>query len=360
MRTKRILFTGGGTAGHVIVNIALIPVFQREGWEIDYIGSKNGIEQRLIESLDGVTYHSISTGKLRRYLSKENVKDPFKVLKGTIDAWRIIGKRKPAVVFSKGGFVSVPVVMAARLRGVPAVIHESDFTPGLANKIAIPFAKKVLATFPETMEYLPEKKGEYVGAVIREELFQGNKEKGLDMCGFTKEKPVLLIMGGSGGAEKINQTVRAGLDQLLSEFQIAHICGQGKTDPSIDRDGYTQFDYVNDELKDLFAATDFVLSRAGANAIFEFLALRKPMLLIPLSKSASRGDQIINANSFKNKNYARVMEEEALAEETLVQELFKLKNQAPVMIDHMKKYQSEKARERVIEIIKTTGGIASE
>ncbi|MFD1361341.1 undecaprenyldiphospho-muramoylpentapeptide beta-N-acetylglucosaminyltransferase [Lentibacillus salinarum] len=355
MGTNRILFTGGGTAGHVIVNLALIPVFQKEGWEIDYIGSHNSIERKLIESLDGVTYHPISTGKLRRYLSKENIKDPFKVLKGTMQAWRIIGKRKPAIIFSKGGFVSVPVMLAAKLRGVPAVIHESDFTPGLANKLSIPFAQKVLATFPETMDYLPEKKAEYVGAVIRDELFEGDKAKGLELCGFTKEKPVLLIMGGSGGAEKINQTVRASLDQLLSEFQVAHICGQGKTDPTIEQAGYTQFDYVNDELKDIFAATDFVLSRAGSNAIFEFLALHKPMLLIPLSKAASRGDQIINANSFKEKHYARVMEEDSLTAESLVQELFKLKKQAPVMVDHMKDYQSEKARDRVIDIIKHTG-----
>ncbi|QKY68471.1 undecaprenyldiphospho-muramoylpentapeptide beta-N-acetylglucosaminyltransferase [Lentibacillus sp. CBA3610] len=355
MSADRILFTGGGTAGHVIVNLALIPVFQQEGWEIDYIGSKNGIERKLIESIDGVTYHPISTGKLRRYISKENVKDPFKVLKGTMQTWRIIGKRKPAVVFSKGGFVSVPVVMAAKLRGVPAVIHESDFTPGLANRLSIPFAKKVLATFPETIDYLPEKKAEYVGAVIRDELFKGNKEKGLEMCGFTKEKPVLLIMGGSGGSEKINQTVRESLEALLSEFQIVHICGQGKTDPSVEQKGYTQFEYVNEELKDLFASADFVLSRAGANAIFEFLALQKPMLLIPLSKSASRGDQILNANSFKEKNYARVMEEEAVTAESLAEELYNLKKQAPVMIDHMKNYQSEKARDRVIEIIKDAG-----
>lgn len=355
MENKRILFTGGGTAGHVIVNLALIPIFQSDGWEVDYIGSKNGIERKLINQLDGVTYHPISTGKLRRYMSKENFKDPFKVLNGTIEAWRIIGKRKPSVIFSKGGFVSVPVIMAAKLRGVPAVIHESDFTPGLANKLAIPFAKKVLATFPETVKYLPENKAEYVGAVIRDELFQGDRSKGLELCGFTKEKPVLLIMGGSGGSEKINNAVRSSLDELLPAFQIAHICGQGKIDTSINRDGYKQFEYVNEKLKDLFAATDFVLSRAGANAIFEFLALRKPMLLIPLSKNASRGDQIINAQSFTEKKYARVLEEESLSAESLVQELFKLKEQAPIIVDHMKKYQSEKARDRVIEIIKNTG-----
>jgi len=355
MKNKRILFTGGGTAGHVIVNLALIPVFQKEGWEIDYIGSKDGIERKLIGQLDHVTYHPISTGKLRRYMSKENFKDPFKVLKGTMQAWRIIGKRKPQIIFSKGGFVSVPVVLAAKLRGVPAVIHESDYTPGLANKVSIPFAKKILATFPETMQYLHEKNAEYVGAVIRDELFQGSKEIGLKLCGFTRGKPVLLIMGGSGGSQKINDTVRGSLDQLLSAFQVIHICGEGKTDPAIERKGYAQFDYVHDELKDIFAATDFVLSRAGSNAIFEFLALRIPMLLIPLSRQASRGDQIVNAKSFAEKRYARVIEEEALTEEKLEQELMQLKEYASIMIDTMENYQSEKARDRVIEIIKETG-----
>lgn len=354
MRNKRILFTGGGSAGHVIVNLALIPVFQREGWEIDYIGSKEGIERTLIEQLDGVTYYPISTGKLRRYLSLENIKDPFKVVKGTLQAWRIIGKRKPAVIFSKGGFVSVPVVLASKMRGVSAVIHESDYTPGLANKLAIPFATKVLATFPETVEFLPENKAEYVGAVIREELFQGDKEKGLAFCGFTRSKPVLLIMGGSGGAQKINDTIRDSLNVLLQKFQIAHICGKGKVDESVQKQGYVQFEYVTDELKDIFAATDFVVSRAGSNAIFEFLALQKPMLLIPLSKEASRGDQIINAKSFEDKMYARVLEEEDLTEESLSKELDRLIQQSPIILDKMKEYQSERSRDRVVEIIKAS------
>ncbi|ASK60923.1 undecaprenyldiphospho-muramoylpentapeptide beta-N-acetylglucosaminyltransferase [Virgibacillus phasianinus] len=352
MNKKSILFTGGGTAGHVIVNLAVIPIFKRQGWEINYIGSKDGIERQLIEKLDGVTYHPISTGKLRRYMSKENVKDPFKVLKGTLQAWRIIGKSRPSVIFSKGGFVSVPVVLAAKVRRVPTVVHESDFTPGLANKIAIPFVNKVLATFPETMNYLPEQKAEYVGAVVRDELFQGNKKKGFALCGFTNNKPVLLIMGGSGGSIKINESVRAGLDKLLKEFQIIHLCGIGKTDSTFDRPGYKQFEYVNEELNDLFAATDFVLSRAGSNAIFEFLSLRIPMLLVPLSKGSSRGDQIINAKSFTEKRYARVMEEESMNEETLVNELLQLKEQGLVMKTNMESYQSEKAKDRVIEIIK--------
>ena len=354
MKKKRILFTGGGSAGHVIVNLALIPMFQKEGWKIDYIGSKNGIERELIKELDYVTYHPISTGKLRRYMSKENFKDPFKVVKGMMQAWKIIGKRKPTVVFSKGGFVSVPVVLASKLRRVPTIIHESDYTPGLANKLAIPFVSKVLATFPETMQFLPEKKAVYVGAVIREELFQGSEERGLALTGLSVKKPILLIMGGSGGSQKINSTVRAILDKLLPTIQVIHICGQGNIDSTINKKGYVQYDYVNDELKDIFAVTDFVLSRAGANAIFEFLALHIPMLLIPLSLASSRGDQIVNAQSFVKSGYANVLEEEYLSEAALIKEINKLISYGSVLTDKMKEYESEKARDLVIEIIKET------
>jgi len=354
MKNKRILFTGGGTAGHVIVNLALIPIFQEKGWEIDYIGSKNGIEKDLIGQLPDVTYHAVSTGKLRRYMSKENFKDPFKVLKGTMQSCHIIRKRKPAVIFSKGGFVSVPVMIASKLLRVPAVIHESDFTPGLANKIAIPFAKKVLATFEETLQYLPAAKAEYVGAVIRKELFTGNREKGLAFAGLHSNRPVLLIMGGSGGSEKINNSIREGLDRLLETYQIIHICGKGKMDPAYVRPGYAQFEYVQDELKDVFAATDYVLSRAGSNAIFEFLALRMPMLLIPLGLNASRGDQIVNAKSFAKKRYARVLEEERLTTDVLAEELEQLKEYGPIMIDQMRQNDSSDSLNKVIDIIEST------
>ncbi|RWZ55300.1 undecaprenyldiphospho-muramoylpentapeptide beta-N-acetylglucosaminyltransferase [Halobacillus fulvus] len=351
MSQKRILFTGGGTAGHVIVNLALIPEFQKQGYTIDYIGSYAGIERKLIESLEGVRYHGISTGKLRRYLSKENIKDPFKVLKGLAQAYRIIGKTKPQVIFSKGGFVSVPVVAAAKLRGVPTIIHESDYTPGLANKLSFPFAKKVLATFPETMQYLPEAKAEFIGAVVREELFTGNRSKGLSMCGFHKQKPVIMVMGGSTGSKKMNDAIRENLDELLQQVQIIHICGQNHLDPSIKRQGYAQFEYVSDELKDLFAASDYIVSRAGSNAIFEFLALKKPMLLIPLSKNASRGDQILNADSFVKQGYAMKLEEEQLTKQTLLESLHKLMEDKNSYLEKMASYQSGQTKEKIISII---------
>lgn len=351
MKQKRILFTGGGTAGHVIVNLALIPYFQKEGWKIDYIGSKQGIERDLIKEIPNITYYPISTGKLRRYFSLENLKDPFKVLKGTIDAWNVIRKTKPNVIFSKGGFVSVPVVVAARFRRVPTIIHESDLTPGLANKLATPFAKKVLTTFPETVKYLPEKKTVYVGAVIREELFQGNKSRGYQLTNLTSEKPIILIMGGSIGSRKINEIVRENLDAFLQKYQIIHICGRNNVDSSFEQKGYVQFEYINEDLKNIFAITDFVISRAGANAIFEFLALDLPMLLIPLSLAASRGDQIDNAKSFQKNGFAHVLPEEELTTDRFLQEVIKLEKAVPVIKDKMKQYSSEESRRQVIHFI---------
>mgnify|MGYP001194415702 CR=1 FL=1 len=353
MAEKRILFTGGGTAGHVIVNLALIPFFKKEGWQIDYIGSIDGIERELISDLEGVTYHPISTGKLRRYMSLENIKDPFRVLKGTFQAWKIIRKIKPHVLFSKGGFVSVPVVFAAKMLRVPTIIHESDYTPGLANKLSVPFANRVLTTFPETVKYLPDKKTEYIGAVVRNELFEGDKQKGYAFTGLTKDKPVLLIMGGSSGSEKINEAVRSNLDELLKEFQIVHLCGIGKLDDSINRKGYVQFEYVKEELADIFAITDFIVSRAGANAIFEFLALNIPMLLIPLSEAASRGDQIVNANSFKESGFAHVLKEEELTNDSFIKEINHLQQYGAMYKDRMKQYESAEARDKIIEIIQS-------
>lgn len=351
MKKNRILFTGGGTAGHVIVNLALIPHFQQQGWKIDYIGSIDGIERNLIEQLDGVTYHPISTGKLRRYMSIDNFKDPFKVMKGTFQSWNIIRKVKPHIVFSKGGFVSVPVIVAARMRRVPTIIHESDFTPGLANKLATRFSKSILTTFPETNKYFPDKKVQNVGAIIREELFKGDKIKGYQLTTLTNEKPIMLIMGGSAGSQKINKIVRDNLDLLLIKYHIVHICGQGNIDKTFKKQGYVQFEYVNEELNDIFAITDFVVSRAGSNAIFEFLALNIPMLLIPLSLSASRGDQILNAKSFEKSGYAHVLEEENMTEATFIEAIEQLQQEKDKVMENLVAYKSEESREKVIELI---------
>lgn len=352
MARKHIMFTGGGTAGHVMVNLALIPKFLKDGWQVSYIGSKDGIEKTLINNIDEVTYYPISTGKLRRYMSLENFKDPFRVVKGILQAWKIIGKVKPNIIFSKGGFVSVPVILAAKLRRIPTIIHESDVTPGLANKLSIPFTKHVLTTFPETKQYLPADKTIHVGAVIRDELFKGNKNEGMKLTTFNEGKPVLLVMGGSAGSQKINAIIRDSLQDLLKTYQIVHVCGKGEVDHSLQQEGYIQFEYIHEELKHIFAMTDYVVSRAGANAIFEFLALKIPMLLIPLSLAASRGDQIDNAKSFVKQNFALVLEEENLTSETLLEYLRNLQKNRPLYEDAMKKYNRVAASDQIIEIIK--------
>lgn len=315
---KRIVLTGGGTAGHVTPNIALISKLKELDYDIHYIGSYNGIEKELIEKL-GIPYYGISSGKLRRYLDIKNFSDPFKVLKGLSQAKKLLKKLKPDIVFSKGGFVAVPVVLAAKKRKIPTIIHESDMTPGLANRLCIPSAAKVCANFPETLNYLPKEKAVLSGTPIRKELFAGNKIKGLDFCGFSANMPVILVVGGSTGALKVNEAVRNLLPTLLKRFQIIHLCGKGKMDPSYEgTKGYVQYEYISSELSDLFAAADLVISRAGANAICELLALKKPNILIPLSAAASRGDQILNAESFEHQGFSYVIKEEELTNETLL------------------------------------------
>lgn len=316
---KRIILTGGGTAGHVTPNIALIEKLKEEGYDIHYIGSYEGIEKELIEK-EGVPFYGISSGKLRRYFDIKNFTDPFRVLKGFGQAKKIIGELKPDVIFSKGGFVAVPVVLASKKHKVPVVIHESDLTPGLANRICIPVAKRICANFPETLEYLPTEKAVLTGTPIRKELFSGNAIKGIDFCGFTANKPIIMVVGGSTGSVVINEAVRNLLPTLLEKYQIVHLCGKGKMSPEHEGiEGYVQYEYISAEQKDLFAAADLVISRAGANTICELLALKKPNILIPLSAAASRGDQILNAESFENQGFSFVIREENLTNETLLE-----------------------------------------
>lgn len=311
----KILFTGGGTAGHVTPNLALMERLREEGWQVQYMGSKNGIEKELIGQLPEVTYFGISSGKLRRYFSWQNFADPFRVVRGIGEARRIIRREKPDVIFSKGGFVSVPVVMAAGK--VPVVAHESDYTPGLANRIAGRFADRVCVTFADTAGKISGGRGVHTGTPIRPELYEGEEARGRAFTGLDGKKPVLLVMGGSSGAQRLNELLRSALPRLLPVFDIVHLCGRGKVDASCARDGYVQYEYIGKELPDLLAMADIVLSRAGANAVFEFLALAKPALLVPLPLSASRGDQIQNARYFEKRGYAYMLDQDAATPDTL-------------------------------------------
>ena len=348
---KKIVLTGGGTAGHVTPNIALIPELQKQGYEVHYIGSYEGIESRLIPEL-GIPYYGISSCKLRRYIDPKNLSDPFKVIRGYGQARKLLKLLRPDVVFSKGGFVSVPVVVAAKSRHIPCVIHESDMTPGLANKIAMRSATKICCNFPETVQYLPQQKAVLTGSPIRKELLQGNKLAGLNLCHFNTEKPVILVVGGSTGAVKVNNAVRAILPELLKDFQVVHLCGKGKTDKSFEnKEGYVQFEYISKEMRDLFAMSDIVISRAGANAICELLALKKPNLLIPLSANASRGDQILNANSFKKHGYSAVLMEEDITPETLLAAVRDLYQKRMTYVNNMALSEQNDAIGKIMELI---------
>jgi len=351
---KGIVLTGGGTAGHVTPCIALLPTLTKEGYDIHYIGSYDGIERKLIEEYK-IPYYGISSGKLRRYLDIKNFTDPFKVIKGYFEACKILKKLKPNILFSKGGFVTVPVVLAAKKCGIPVIIHESDMTPGLANKIAIPAAKKVCANFPETMNHLPADKAVLTGTPIRRELFSGNKIKGLDFCNFTANKPVIMIIGGSSGSKKINDVIRGMLPTLLRDYQIIHLCGKGNLDSKLEGlEGYVQFEYIKDELSDLFAASNLVISRAGANAICEILALRIPNILIPLSLKASRGDQILNAESFQNQGYSYLLKEEDLTVSSLLTAINYVKKKKVKYIEAMKESKLNNSIDTIMELIKET------
>ncbi|MCU5745525.1 undecaprenyldiphospho-muramoylpentapeptide beta-N-acetylglucosaminyltransferase [Staphylococcus sp. SQ8-PEA] len=347
----KIAFTGGGTVGHVSVNLSLIPTATNDGHKAIYIGSKNGIEREMVESqLPNIKYHAISSGKLRRYLSFDNVKDVFKVLKGILDARKILKKEQPDALFSKGGFVSVPVVIAAKSLKIPTIIHESDLTPGLANKIALKFAKKIYTTFEDTINYLPSDKADFVGATVRPDLLNGNSDRGYQLTQFNQSKPVLLVMGGSLGSHKLNQIIRDNLDLLLKDYQVVHLTGKGLLDHTLtQREGYKQFEFVKDDLTDLLAITSTVISRAGANAIYEFLTLNIPMLLIPLGLDQSRGDQIDNAKNFESKGYGKYVLEEDLTKNLLMEELKRLEDERSEIINTMRTYKESYTKEELFK-----------
>ena len=335
---KTVVLTGGGTVGHVTLNQLLIPEFKKIGFTPAYIGSKKGIEKDIISKLD-IDYYSISSGKLRRYISLENILDLFRVGKGILDALIRLRKLKPLFVFSKGGFVSVPVVVAARLLNIPVYIHESDLTPGLANKIASKFASHVYVTFRKTLQYLPDKKSTYIGPVIRQEFSLKPSDAGFQYTGFNQNKPVMLIMGGSLGAKAINDFIRSNLERITDSYQIIHLCGYGNLDGSIDNANYRQYEFVTDELRDFMSMADIVVGRSGSNAIFEFLLSRKPMILIPLPMSQSRGDQIENARYFEQQKVASVILEEELNIDTFNRAIAHITSNRSEIVKKMKQFQ---------------------
>lgn len=347
---KHIVLTGGGTAGHVTPNIAMLPRLKELGYQVSYIGSYDGMERKLIED-QGIPYYGISSGKLRRYFDWKNFTDPFRVLKGFGEARALLKKLKPDIVFSKGGFVTVPVVIAAKGCKIPVILHESDMTPGLANKLCLSSATKICCNFPETIDHLPDNKAVVTGTPIRQELMSGNREKALAFTGLSGTKPVIMIVGGSLGSVIVNDAVRKILPKLLPSFDVIHLCGKNKLDPTLnDLDGYRQYEYISKELSDLFALCDLVISRAGANAICEIKALKKPNLLIPLSAKASRGDQILNAKSFARQGFSVVIEEEELTDKALLEGITNLYEQRSSYILAMEQSQQKDAITQIVDM----------
>ena len=349
---KKIVLTGGGTLGHVTPHLSLIPHLQAAGYEIHYIGTEKGMEAEKIRSVPGVTYHAVKSGKLRRYFSWQNFTDPFRVLAGMFQSAALMGKIKPDVAFSKGGFVAVPVVFGAWLNRIPVVCHESDLTPGLANKLCKPFAKKIATTFPECAQALGPK-AEMTGTPLRPELFHGSRAKGLSLLGFGGSKPILLMMGGSSGAQAVNKALREALPQLTPQFDVAHLCGKGNLDESLNgTPGYTQIEMLSAELPDALACTDLVLSRAGSNALCEFQALCKPMLLVPYPKGASRGDQILNAKSLAKRGLCRVLAQEDMTPDTLVEAIETTWADRETLTEALRNAPPADGTNRVLEMIK--------
>ena len=340
---KKIVFTGGGTAGHVIPNLALINDIKNNA-EIYYIGS-NGIEKEIIKN-NKIAYYEITSTKLKRSLSISNFLIPFKLLKAIKQAKKILKKLKPDIIFSKGGYVALPVVFSAKKLNIPVICHESDMTLGLANKICKNKCKYICTSFEKTATNL--KNGIFTGSPLRKEIFTGDKEKAKSLFKNFKKVPTILIFGGSLGSKVINEAI-FNLLPKLQNYNIIHIVGKNNL-KKFKYENYVQLEFT-DKIYDLFSLADIIISRAGSNSINEILALKKPNILIPLSKKASRGDQILNANYFKEKGYSKVILEEDLNETTLLNSIKEVLNNKDKYIENMKKSNVKLANQKIIDLL---------
>ncbi|MCX7115906.1 MAG: undecaprenyldiphospho-muramoylpentapeptide beta-N-acetylglucosaminyltransferase [Gammaproteobacteria bacterium] len=348
----KIVLTGGGSAGHVTPNLALIEALESRGWRIDYIGSLAGIERDMVER-EGIPYHAISTGKFRRHVVWKNLLEPFKVLRGIYQAFCHLRRIRPQIVFSKGGFVAFPVVFSAWLLRIPVVAHESDLTPGLANRLSFPFVSKLCVSFEGAKaQFRHQGKVIVTGSPVRSSLFEGDPKRALKRCGFNGKKPVLLVVGGSLGAQKLNEVVRATLPTLCEHYSVLHLCGRGKIDASLKESAdYFQCEYAHDEMADFMAASTLIVSRSGANALYEMLVLKKPHVLIPLSAKASRGDQIQNARYFEQQGVSVVLQDQDLTSETLLHAVDSVSQRLPDICAKIEALEIHSATERLVALI---------
>lgn len=341
-----IILTGGGTAGHCLPNIALLPNLKNHFDKIYYVGSKTGIEKN-IALKNNLKYYEISTAKLKRKITFSNLKIPIELVKGINQAKKIIKETSPNVIFSKGGYVSIPMVIAGFMCKIPVITHESDLTVGLANKIASNFSKKVLTSFPETASKV--KKGLYVGPPIRQEIFNVNKDSSYQFFGFNKDKPVLLVTGGSQGAKTINLAITNILPKLLKMFNVIHLCGKGNVSP-IKEKGYYQAEFLN-EIEKAFAITNVCVTRAGSNTLFELLSLKIPCLVIPLPKNESRGDQILNARYFNEKKVVNLLYQEDITDNRVYEEILKTHREKELLMSNLNGLKIKSSNEKICEVL---------
>jgi len=314
---KIIVLTGGGTAGHIMPNLALLPELQKEFDKIYYLGAKNSMEEKIILEYKNIEFISIPTTKLIRKLTLKNLLIPFKLINSINKTKKILKQIKPDVIFCKGGFVSVPVAIAGKQCKIPVVSHESDLSMGLANKIILKFANKVCTSFEDTAKI--SNKCICTGTPIRQQIFNGNKQNILSKFKPDINKPTILFFGGSLGSKKINTLVENSIDELIKKYNVLHIIGKGNKN-NITKPNYYAVEFAG-SIENFFASADIVICRGGANSLFELLALKKPMLIIPLSKAESRGDQLENAEYFKNHYHAEVLQESEATTTTLLNKL---------------------------------------
>ena len=324
---KTIVIVGGGSAGHVLPALPVADELIKKQWQVHFVGTHSGLEEKLLGDR-AITFHSVSAGKLRRYFSWQNFSDVIRIFLGIVQAMFLLRRIRPHVIFSKGGFVSFPVVFAGWLLRIPVVAHESDLTPGLANRLVMPFVSTLCSSFADTR--FAGFKGRVVntGTPVREDLLNGDAAAGRLFLGVENGLPILLVTGGSLGAEALNAIVRASLPELCASYFVVHVCGPGKA-KNLRQPGYLELEYVDAGWGDMLAAADIVVSRAGANALFEFWALKKLTLLVPLSGAASRGDQLANAAYAKAQGLSEVVAEEDLGTEQLLIALKTLRDNAP-------------------------------
>lgn len=345
----KIILSGGGTGGPVSPLIAIYQEIKKRQPQADFlwVGTKSGPEAKMVSSY-GINFQSISSGKLRRYFSWQNFFDPILIFIGFIQSFFIILKYKPNLIMSAGGFVAVPVALAAWILKKPVIIHQQDIRTGLANKIMTPLAKVITVSFAKSLKDFPQQKTSVVGNPVRQEILQGNKKAGLNFLGFDENLPVVLVMGGGTGASFLNQLVEKSISELIKFCQVVHLTGS-RAVKEINDPRYKKFEFLTKEIKDVFAASDLAVTRGGMATLTEFAALAKPTLIIPMP-----GQQEENANEFFKNNAAAVIKQQNLNPEnfvTAIKELLDSPNELETFRRNMPKVLDTKAAERIVNII---------